>query len=450
MQKRKNSKSARSKQKEQGITRITVSGFKSISKEQSIDIRPLTILAGANSSGKSSIMQPLLLMKQTLQASYDPGALRLDGPNVQFSSMKQFLSHIKGGQRTDFKVGIHVGDQSVHVVYSREAGEGVNISQTTIHSDLGSVEIHPGMSHEELKRIIPQDYVRQELTRFFPTDFIQEIRFVVSRERCFLKLEQRSDKPSGVVTLATSPYEIVGFQIRDILHFPGWRGNPARTYSVAATDQTSEGTFERYIASIISKWQEQEDYNLETLKNNLKDLGLTWTVSAHPIEDAKIELRVGRLPQPVRGDVGNTVNIVDVGFGVSQTLPILVALLAAEPGQLVYIEQPELHLHPNAQVKMAQVLANAAKRGVKVIAETHSSLLLLAVQSLIAEGELPPELVKLHWFQRREDGTTLVSSADIDEAGAFGEWPEDFAEVALEAESRYLDAVSLKQLGRKN
>ncbi|MGI9105730.1 MAG: AAA family ATPase, partial [Pyrinomonadaceae bacterium] len=59
---------------EKGITKITVAGYKSISREQSIEIRPLTILAGANSSGKSSMMQPLLLLKQTLEASYDPGA----------------------------------------------------------------------------------------------------------------------------------------------------------------------------------------------------------------------------------------------------------------------------------------------------------------------------------------------------------------------------------------
>ncbi|MHB1424491.1 MAG: AAA family ATPase, partial [Gemmataceae bacterium] len=64
------------------ITEIQVGGFKSISDDQMIEIRPLTILAGANSSGKSSMMQPLLLLKQTLEAPYDPGPLLLNGPNV--------------------------------------------------------------------------------------------------------------------------------------------------------------------------------------------------------------------------------------------------------------------------------------------------------------------------------------------------------------------------------
>src|SRR6476646_3274266 len=73
------------------LTKITVAGFKSIGPERSIDVRPLTILAGANSSGKSSIMQPLLLLKQTLEAPYDPGALLLDGPSVRFTNFEQML-----------------------------------------------------------------------------------------------------------------------------------------------------------------------------------------------------------------------------------------------------------------------------------------------------------------------------------------------------------------------
>ena len=142
------------------------------------------------------------------------------------------------------------------------------------------------------------------------------------------------------------------------------------------------------------------------------------------------------------------VSIADVGFGLSQTLPVLVALLTAEPGQLVYIEQPEMHLHPRAQTALAQILAQAVKRGVRVIVETHSALLLLAVQTLVAEAQLASDKVKLHWFKRRENGVTEVTSADLDGAGAFGDWPEDVAEVALTTESRYLDAEELRQSNR--
>jgi len=143
------------------------------------------------------------------------------------------------------------------------------------------------------------------------------------------------------------------------------------------------------------------------------------------------------------------VNIADVGFGVSQTLPVLVALLVAEPGELVYIEQPEIHLHPRAQRALAEILVDAANRGVKVVAETHSSLLLLAVQTLIAKQKIDYKKVALHWFKRDKAGMTEVTSAnDIDEAGRFGEWPVDFGDVELEAEGDYLEAVALTRKGR--
>ncbi|HPH48681.1 MAG TPA: AAA family ATPase, partial [Methanothrix sp.] len=124
---------------------------------------------------------------------------------------------------------------------------------------------------------------------------------------------------------------------------------------------------------------------------------------------------------------------------------VLVALLAAKPGQLVYIEQPEIHLHPRAQTAMAQILADMADRGVKVVVETHSSLLLLGIQSLVAQGTLSSKCVKLHWFKRRlDDGVTEVTSADLDDAGAFGDWPEDFSSAEMDADTRYIHAAEAR------
>lgn len=155
----------------------------------------------------------------------------------------------------------------------------------------------------------------------------------------------------------------------------------------------------------------------------------------------EIEVRVGRLPTASKTGKDDLVNIADVGLGVSQVLPIVVALIAAESGQIVYIEQPELHLHPKAQVAMAHLLADAAKRGVRVIAETHSSLILLTVQTLVAEGKLTPEEVGLHWFERDAKGATKVTLAEVDENGSYGEWPADFGDIELKAHGDYLDAV---------
>src|SRR5262249_7190501 len=142
---------------------------------------------------------------------------------------------------------------------------------------------------------------------------------------------------------------------------------------------------------------------------------------------------------PSRGR--DLVNIADVGLAVSQCLPVIVALRAVRPRQIVFIEQPEVHLHPEAQVALAEILLQAASRKAIVIVETHSDLLLTSVQGLIASGKFPPELVKLHWFSRDADGCTRVDSADLDKNGSYGKtWPIDFDEVQLRAQRRFLDA----------
>jgi predicted ATPase len=227
--------------------------------------------------------------------------------------------------------------------------------------------------------------------------------------------------------------------IRKLIHLPGLRGNPERTYPITAIGNEFPGTFENYVASVVNHWKSIEDQRIEDLEKALMTLGLTSRIDARQVNDVQIELRVNRLS--ASNDISDMVSIADVGIGVSQVLPVLVALLVAEPGQLVYLEQPEIHLHPRAQVGLAEVLANAANRGVSVVLETHSELLLLAVQSLVAEGSLSSEKVKLHWFTREKDGVTKVSSAELDEAGAFGDWPEDFGDVSMKLESRYLDAA---------
>lgn len=430
--------------KPDGITRISVAGFKSIVEEQSIEVRPLTILAGANSSGKSSIMQPLLLLKQTLEAGYDPGALRLDGPNVRFTSADQFLSHTGRGKHTDvFSVGIEAGDKGSLTTYFRKyAGKPTEVQKSIFVANGGTTEFRIGMTPEEIKSQLSPDFLNRVGSIFSLGAEITK-GLAIIRDRFFLEFAYIADKTYGPHVLITLG-EWSERYIREVIHIPGLRGNPERTYVLAAVGSTFPGTFENYAASVIAKWQaENDNENLEEVSQDLNELCLTSRVSAIPLNDTQVELQVARLPQGAKSKISEMVSIADVGLGVSQTLPVVVALREARPGQLVYLEQPEIHLHPRAQTAMAKVLADAAGRGVHVVAETHSALLILGIQTLVAEGKLAPGLVKLHWFERR-DGATTIKSADLDEAGSFGDWPEDFADIELEAQSKYLDAVEAR------
>jgi hypothetical protein len=370
-----------------GITNISITGYKSLESECNIEVRPLTILAGANSSGKSSVIQPLLLLKQTLEATYDPGALKLDGPNVKFTSASQFFSRIQGktgGDRFSIKLTID-GGLSLTNIYGRSSDGVLEILESTVKKE------------ESVSNL------------FSPSLFAPPIR--------------------------------------RLIHVPGFRGNPERNYKLTGISSAFPGTFEIYTASIINHWQKTDNPRLIELWKAMETLELTSKVVAKKLNDIEIELLVSDLPG--KGEENHLISIADVGFGLSQILPVIVALIVAEPGQLVYLEQPEIHLHPRATAALGDLLVKAANRGVKVIAETHSDLLLRRVQSLVAEGKIAPENLKLHWFQLKENGVTEINSADLDDAGAYGEdWPEDFSDVALDEESRYLDAAEARLLVR--
>ncbi len=443
------------KETESLITAITVRGYKSICSEARVELRPLTVLAGANSSGKSSFMQPVLLLKQTLENSFDPGVFRLNGPNVRFTSADQLLSRVQGRAEVDsFSVGFETGNQgTVKMTYRKVEGKGLDLDRMDFVDGKNSGSVSPGLTHEEILRILPEPLrkIHGELRSPGPKG---EWHWIVQRERCFLTfaLARKGASAERVVFggMQLSPSNILVPGIEGIIHVPGLRGNPERNYTkTTSVGPNFPGTFENYVASVVSQWQTSDRANLDKLGKALEDLGLTWKVDARSLDDTQVELRVGRLLHSRRGGAYDMVSIADVGFGVSQTMPVLVALLVARPGQVVYVEQPEIHLHPFAQRRLADVLAAAAKRGVRVVVETHSALLLREIQTLVARGRLASTLVKLHWFKRNpEDGVTEITPADLDENGAFGEdWPEDFDEIHLSAEKSYLDAVEERTAG---
>jgi len=170
--------------KPSAITRLEIAGYKSISAAQSLEIRPLTILAGANSSGKSSVMQPLLLLKQTLAEASDPGAILLDGPNVKSTSAKQMLCKCRTNAcRNGFAVGIEVdSDTKVTTRYVMADG-GFRIESMEYQAPGNpKMVLKERMSHEEILQQFP------DLSTYYPSRHFPSIKWKVVRNRCFLEL----------------------------------------------------------------------------------------------------------------------------------------------------------------------------------------------------------------------------------------------------------------------
>jgi hypothetical protein len=437
-----------------GITRIAVTGFKSLAAKTDVEIRPLTVLAGANSSGKSSLMEPLLLMKQTLESDVNPaGPFRLSGPYTNYTESKQFLSSIElvgdSCQRLviDFEIG---GQKTAGFTFAVDPNGFFAIDETR-GSRFG---VNMPMSWA-----IRHDSSAAEIRALdFPWDLLGSTKelFDYHAERYRFYLCIKASKSSDASDSWSQSYEfletmLLNKEIRRLVHIPGLRGDQLRKWLLAEVPTTNvyEGPFESYVPSIIEYWQQTNPLispSINELNAALKLLGLASSVRTLRLNESEVEMCV---PRTFDSGDGDYVNVADVGLAVSTVLPVLVALIQAEPGQLVYIEQPELHLHPKAQVLMAELLTKAANRGVRLVIETHSSLLLQGILTCVAKGAITPNNVALHWFTRDEKGITKVTTANIDAEGRFGDWPADFDDVEMKASNDYLDAVEAKLMASK-
>ncbi|MGV9985892.1 AAA family ATPase [Streptomyces olivaceus] len=429
------------------IEELEIEGYKSLGQRKVISLKPLTLIAGINSSGKSSIMQPLLLLKQTADAPYDPGPLQLDGPNVSVTKIEQVLSKTLSAtaRARGFSVAISTSKSKTKVRFNKDSTGNLRVAEYSgyfLPNQEEPIAIREGMPQSQLRKMIEPLLKDSDLPDLLKR---RNTKLTVIRDRFMLSpgVEYERGRSTTMFPLTFSGRGDISDVASRIIHLPALRGNPLRTYRATAVDARYPGRFDTYTAGIISHWQNYKRADqLQQLRKDVEELGLTWKIEARQVDDTQVELLVGRLPQARQGGARDLVNIADVGFGVSQTLPVVVALLAATPGQLVYLEQPEIHLHPRAQLKFAALVGRALDRGVRVVIETHSSLFLRAVQTLVAQDALDPEDVAMHWFTRdRQTGETQISTADLQTDGSFGDWPEDFDDVYMTSEATYLDAA---------
>lgn len=116
----------------------------------------------------------------------------------------------------------------------------------------------------------------------------------------------------------------------------------------------------------------------------------------------------------------------NIGFGITHTLPIVVAVLAAKRGDLLIIENPETHLHPAGQSKLAQLFSIAAANGVQLLIETHSDHIINGVRVAIKKEIINRETVTVNYFFRNASNETLLENVSFDSEGGLSAWPDGF------------------------
>lgn len=400
------------------LKELRIKNFKSLKDTGTLEIKPITLLVGANSSGKSSLIQFLLLLKQTVESRDIENPLIFNGTCIQLESYRNIIFKNDVNQTLEFEfsfdpfsrlsVPFISPEVTYYVVFHEGDGGKVEILRFEV-IDTESEE--PGLSilwnNEEKKYdIIGKSRKNLRLDpffrflRFYP-HVIEDIYYrAVSFTRFFDRIFSKGICYLGPLREYPQRYYPVSGAIMEDVGFKG-----EKTIEVLTT--AGEDVLQK-VQEWIKNFGMAESIRIKPLKGK--------TLVEVLLEDSTLEM---------------SFNLYDVGFGVSQVLPIIAEGFFAPSGSLILIEQPEIHLHPRLQSEMGDLLIDISKSNKKLIIETHSEHLLLRIQRRITEGSLKSDDVALYFFTYTNEGTT-IERIRIDDLGRFENWPPGFFEEDVE------------------
>lgn len=367
------------------IYHLKITNFKAFA---SADIRlaPFTLLSGLNSSGKSTVLQALALLRQgrgSLEDMDESGGLPLNGELVNLGTGRDVL----------------------HEDYIAERG---------VEPEIGF-------------RLTTE------------AEIIYECRVRYGREDDYLSLSYLS--PSTMDEFFEDDEGPVAFTVFN----PGFqylqadRINPAVTYP--RSEQMSVrrrflGTRGEYTVDFLRHYQDEpvqfSALHHKGASSRLLDQAEAWMSEICPgvrIQATTIEqtdlVRLGFQFTRALQLTSDARRPTNVGFGLTYVLPIVVACLTARPGSMILLENPEAHIHPQGQSAMARLTCAAAAIGAQLVVETHSDHILNGVRLAVKRKLLPAGDVALHYFKREDNGINIVSPA-IGPDGMLSQWPPGF------------------------
>jgi predicted ATPase len=350
------------------ITSLAIRHFKCFADTE-LALRPLTVLTGLNGAGKSTVLQALLLGRQAATAR-NTGTVKLNGP------------------------------------YGLNLGEAHEL-------------LHPSAERPEFGLSFLDGSTRTT----------HRYRFGIPGERALhLTIDEAAEHaPSGLDRAGTGFTYLCAerFGPRDLL-----------PVSAEPPDDLGVGVQGEHIAQVLALREMRLTTRSLTVRSALlsphnPEVPLLRTQTeawaSHIIRPLRIEAQwtagQGAATLRFQGPSGDVIRPANTGFGVSYALPIIVAGLMTEPGDVLIVENPEAHLHPAGQSRMGHFLARVAGSGVQVVIETHSDHVLNGSRLAVAAGDasLPADDFVVHYFDH--EGVTPIS---INDRGELNHWPIGF------------------------
>lgn len=416
------------------LTKLRIRNFKCFEDTGEMEIRPLTLLVGPNSSGKSSIMQFLLALRQTVESPDIRTAFAPNGIWVSLGSYPDFIfrhywqRELEAVLEFTELLPIPVRSSSQPNKLRLKVRWRYNKKTTQIRLEESELVFNDGEFSQSLMRRAG----RYEATLKIASEDGKEWRHEVLPIHFygfFAVRIKKGEKPSDF--LPEVPRYPTVFAVRQSFHLVFYLGPlrefPQRSYAISGQAPSDVGVRGERSAEALwfaSRTKKQRQQMLENINRWVKEFGIA--------KEVRLQ-RLGKSNQYqvlfVDATTNLPVNIADVGFGASQLLPIIVQGFYAPSGSLLLIEQPEIHLHPKAQATLGDLLMEVVKAGDRqIIVETHSEHLLVRIQRRIAEQKFSHEQVAIYYFEPTPGGTK-IHRLELDEYGQLVEpIPEGFFE----------------------
>lgn len=363
------------------LTRLDLKHFKCF-KLLKLPLGKLTLLSGPNASGKSSVLQSLVLLHQTIREHEWSPRLLLNGSEICLGSVKDVVDKVTG--RRTFEIGVLDDDQEVRWTFEVEDREDMSAVVSSI-------------------RIGDKEHFAPKSLRFL-------LPFEIGPDD--QDLARRLRRLSYLTAERVGPREVYPLEDPSSTQVVGPRGESAVS---------------------LLHWGRDQHVSSELVLNDAPPTRLRQVEARMKTFFTGCTLEVQQVPQANGVTLGmRTSDATDfhrpihVGFGLTQVLPIIVAAMSAEPGDLLLIENPEVHLHPAAQAIMGGFLSKVAGAGIQVIIETHSDHVLNGIRRAVKGGIVAPEDLAIHFFRHRDTEGDQVITPTIDREGDIDVWPEGF------------------------
>jgi hypothetical protein len=446
------------------LTSLSLTNFKSWKQIEGMRLAPVTGLFGTNSSGKSSILQLLLLLKQTVESSDRKQVLNF-GDEQDYVALGSFRDVVHKGaspRQLGWSIAWDLPERQ-YVFAPIEGGSNI-LGDRQIRFDTVVTEGRSRLiavrrfEYEFDDRVFGMERLQAASSdyRLFTTPAMPEV----------FEFRQRPSQPAslpspvkfyGFPDQTRASYENAGFladfelaleRLFGRIYYLGpLRESPQREYRWAGTEPADVGRRgEKAIAALLAADARGRGIAApdggstisvgEHVARKLKELKLICDFAVRPVSRKSDLYHVVVKQNPLAPEV----LLTDVGFGVSQVLPVLVLCYYVPEGSSILLEQPEIHLHPSVQADLADVLIDAVKtRRIQIIVESHSEHLLLRLQRRIAEEKFSNNDAALYFCKMADDASELMPLA-LDEYGNISNWPDDFFGDAFEESALQLEA----------